>query len=117
MATKTITRYRTRTVRGRRRSKAGFKLPLAVVAGFTPLAYKMWSGFKSTDPNYGGIFGAFREGAQQFGIDPVTGGGVNFAQTARGLTPIVAGFLIHKLASKLGINRAIAQAGIPFVRI
>jgi hypothetical protein len=25
--------------------------------------------------------------------------------------------LVHKLAGKLGINRALGQAGIPFVRI
>jgi hypothetical protein len=35
----------------------------------------------------------------------------------KGWTPIVAGFLVHKLASKFGINRAIAGAGIPFIRI
>jgi hypothetical protein len=92
-------------------------LPLAVLAGFTPLAYSVYKGAVSTDPNYGGLKGALREGAQQFGIDPMVGGSINFSQTLRGLSPIIGGILVHKLASKFGINRAIARAGIPFVRI
>ncbi len=47
MATKTITRYRTRTVRTRRHSKAGFRVPLAVVAGFVPLGVFAYTKFRA----------------------------------------------------------------------
>jgi hypothetical protein len=31
--------------------------------------------------------------------------------------PIAVGFAVHWMASKLGVNRAIAKAGVPIVRI
>jgi len=34
-----------------------------------------------------------------------------------GLLPLGIGFGVHKVATKLGINRMIASAGIPFIRI
>jgi hypothetical protein len=34
-----------------------------------------------------------------------------------GLMPLLAGFMAHWVAGKVGLNRAIAKAGIPFVRI
>ena len=34
-----------------------------------------------------------------------------------GLLPVVAGIAVHKLASILGINKAIARSGIPLLRI
>jgi len=34
-----------------------------------------------------------------------------------GLLPVVAGVMVHKIAGMLGLNRAIARAGIPLIRI
>lgn len=34
-----------------------------------------------------------------------------------GLAPLVAGVVLHKVAGKVGINRMLATAGVPFVRI
>jgi len=34
-----------------------------------------------------------------------------------GLMPLAVGVLVHKVAGRLGINRAIASTGIPFIRI
>jgi hypothetical protein len=34
-----------------------------------------------------------------------------------GLVPVIAGVAVHKLANLLGVNRAIAGAGIPILRI
>jgi hypothetical protein len=31
--------------------------------------------------------------------------------------PVLLGTVVHKIANKLGVNRAIARAGIPIVRI
>jgi hypothetical protein len=36
---------------------------------------------------------------------------------AYGLAPAVAGILAHKAANRLGINRMIREAGIPFISI
>jgi len=35
----------------------------------------------------------------------------------RGLGPVIAGFLVHFVASKLGINRMLGAAKVPFIRI
>jgi hypothetical protein len=35
----------------------------------------------------------------------------------QGVGPIVVGVFVHKLASKLGINRGLARAGVPFLRV
>lgn len=35
----------------------------------------------------------------------------------QGLLPLGLGLLSHKLATRFGINRAIANAGIPYIRI
>lgn len=34
-----------------------------------------------------------------------------------GLFPIVGGIIAHKIVNKLGVNRAIAAAGVPWIRI
>jgi hypothetical protein len=34
-----------------------------------------------------------------------------------GTLPIVGGLVVHKLASKLGVNRMLSQAGVPLLRI
>jgi hypothetical protein len=41
----------------------------------------------------------------------------SFALLAKGMGPVLAGVMVHKLAGKLGINRALARSGVPFLRI
>lgn len=36
---------------------------------------------------------------------------------AQSYGPVLAGVLLHKLAGRLGVNRAISRAGIPIFRI
>lgn len=36
---------------------------------------------------------------------------------ARGAAPLLMGLLVHKTASLLGVNRMLAQAGVPIIRI
>jgi len=31
--------------------------------------------------------------------------------------PLAAGIVVHKIAGKVGVNKVIAQAGIPFIRV
>lgn len=96
---------------GRRKSK--ITIPLAVVGGFVPMGAKLLSDWNQ----YHDINIITRElGQFTTGFDWTTGkfslGGLRY-----GLLPIVAGFGVHYMASKFGINKAIARAGIPFLRI
>jgi hypothetical protein len=98
--------------KGRRKGKS-FTLPLAVVAGFGPLAGQMVYGYKT---------GRGIEGIGHYALAALTGfdsqtGSFGVGRMSKGLFPIIGGLLVHKLAGKLGINRALGQAGIPFVRI
>lgn len=40
-----------------------------------------------------------------------------FRNLETGALPLVLGLVGHKLANKFGLNRAIANAGIPFIRL
>lgn len=106
--TRVITRY---VRRGYRRSK-GMTFSLAVIAGLAPAAYRAYEGF-TTD----GIRGAAYRLSNDFtGFDPYQRKW-NPWEMKYGLLPALLGIGVHKVAGKLGINRALAQAGIPFIRI
>lgn len=113
--TRTVVRYRSAKRRGK---KPGFTLPLAVVAGFGPVAVRTWQ-----YGNYYGWLGNENSGLAEFSRDMI---GINPYSTPvkfegwrlqYGLLPVAIGLGIHKVASMLGINRMIARAGIPVVRI
>jgi hypothetical protein len=107
--TRTIVRYRRAKTHHKR---AAMTFPLAVAAGFAPIIMQTVNAFKSN-----GIDGV----AQSLTIG-TTGwdrwnGKWKPEYIARNMGPVVAGILVHKLAGRLGINRALARTGIPFVRI
>lgn len=114
MATKALKKYRTKVVKVRSRRKAGFTLPLAAIAGFGPLAGQIYFGYKT---------GRGLEGMIHYGVAALTGydtdGGPWQPMYAvkNGLGPIILGVMVHKLASKLGVNRTLAGAGVPWIRI
>ena len=85
-------------------------LPLAVVAGFVPPALGVWNRRNSVTEMGNFLVAGFS------GLNPGTGE-FNIGNLRYGVLPIVAGFMVHMFASKLGINRAIARASIPLVRI
>lgn len=96
----------------KRRSRGSrFSLPLAIVAGMAGPGIKLWE-------SRGSGSGLAREAGRIFtGFDFWTGSFVPGAMRY-GTLPILAGFLVHYiLGSKLGLNRAIARAGIPVIRI
>jgi len=108
-----ITRYRTRFVRsrGRRRSKA-FTVPIAALAGLAPTVIYAADVYSKR-----GIVPAMSEVVRDWtGYDPETGTWAVW-RLKYGLMPAVAGILVHKLAGKVGINRALGRAGVPFLRI
>jgi len=113
MATKAIARRRrVYTVRGRSRSKAKARIPLAVLAGFVPLAVFGYEGFK-----VGGLENATRRVAQRLTGYDSTAHVFIWKELMAGWGPILTGLIVHKAAQKFGLNRAIARAGIPFVSI
>jgi len=113
MATRAISRRRYFR-RARVHSKARFTLPMAIIAGFAPAAVGTIAGYKTY-----GINGALSELAKMFtGFDPYNPGlGFRFDSMKRGLVPVMAGMLIHKLAARLGVNRMLSSAGVPIIRV
>jgi len=85
-------------------------LPLAVIAGFVPTMAGVWNrrGSATEIANY--------LQAGWTGITP-EGGNFSFTNLRAGLIPALAGFAVHKVASMMGINRALGRARIPFVRV
>lgn len=99
--------------RAKRRSRTqGMTIPLAVVGGFIPTIAFAADGYR-----VGGFENAARRVAQRLtGIDS-TANVFIWKELMAGWGPILAGFLVHKVSNRLGINRAIARAGIPLIRI
>jgi len=106
--TRTVTRY----VRAPRRRGGGkkFTLPVAVIAGLVPTVSGVYARRSSLTE-----MGRFVTQAWT-GYDP-GGSGWQASYLRWGAMPALLGFAAHGLASKLGINRAIARAGIPIFRI
>ena len=108
-------RYRRRSVvvvrRGARRA-AKMTIPVAVVAGFTPLLARAIDGWRGN-----GVVGV-GDGV----LSGLTGYSVfdhkwHSDIMLQNLGPIVAGFGVHWLAGRLGINRALSRAKVPLLRI
>lgn len=95
----------------RRRPQA--TIPLAVVAGFIPPARIILAESQGGRGIEGGAVAASRI---FLGYDSNTAVW-DFRQLQFGFGPILMGFAIHKVAAMVGINRALAAARIPFIRI
>jgi hypothetical protein len=94
------------------RSKKSMSVSLALVAGFVPYVSHEYDLFTQ----YGGRV-ALRYAAKPFvPFDPDTGK-FETNDLKYGLYPVAIGAAVHYVASKAGINRMIARAGIPFIRI
>lgn len=112
--TRALTR-RVFVTRPRARHRAKPTIPLAIALAFVPAATRFIQNAKGEGIDYAGKraledFTGYRveDGKWSLGMD----------HTARfGLWPVAAGIGIHMVASKLGVNRMIARAGIPLIRI
>lgn len=97
-----------------RSRKNGTQISLAVAAGMAPLLSNAYQGWKAGGFNAdGGLPEALS--TSLFGVDAA--GTFYASRMKKGALPLVMGILGHKAASKLGVNRAIARAGIPYLRI
>lgn len=106
---------RRRFVKARKARK--FTLPLAVVAGMVSPIGRAYEHYKMAGlTGQQGAIGAFSR--SMTGINPYDQIPQFHASDLRyGLLPLFAGVAVHKVAGMIGINRLIAQAGIPVVRI
>lgn len=98
--------------KGKRR-RPQMTMPLAIVAGFVPPGRIIFAESRGGRGIEGGAIAASRI---FLGYDSTTARW-DFSQLQYGFGPILMGFGIHKLAQMVGINRALAAARIPFIRI
>ena len=93
--------------------KKQFTLPLAVIAGFAPLAVDVGTQIKNGDwAQAGKVLVHNTIGYDGFNHN------WNLSGFSHGLFPIIAGILVHKfVGGRLGVNRMLANAGIPVVRL
>jgi len=97
--------------KGRRRGGKSFTLPLAVVAGLAPGLSQLWRA-----KDYGMRQVANVASRDYIGYDPESNR-ITGAYLGYGLLPLLLGFLVHTVAGKIGINRALGRAGIPILRL
>lgn len=95
-----------------RHRRAQMTIPLAVVGGFVPLAVRGYNGFQAN-----GIMG---------GVDGIASGVTGYSVFDKKwhpevmmeyMAPVAAGFLVHAIANRLGVNRLLGRYRIPLVRI
>lgn len=111
MATKTVVRYRNRPVKKRRHKKSN-TVSMSLLAGlaaglYAPATYLMSGDIKNT----------MRFTSRNYtGYDPMESRWYP-GDIKKGLVPLMIGAMVHKVAGKIGINRAIGRTGIPFLRV
>jgi len=122
MATKSIVRYRNRP-KAKHHARAKMTIPLAAIGGLVPLAMAGLEGYygKTVCAEKVAARPGFQGLASQVGFC-LTGYSVDTkqwypAEMLRGLGPILIGVGVHKAANRLGINRMLASAGVPLLRI
>ena len=122
MAAKTKIRYRNFRTK-RTHHKAKMTIPLAVIAGFVPGVVdgvkngmnNGWGG--GADSGSATMLGSFL-GIQTPDAQHVYHTGAwSTWRLKYGLYPVIAGFAIHWGAQKFGVNRMLARAKIPLLRI
>ena len=89
--------------------KRNISIPIAMVAGAVPGAAHLWS---VRNQSWVGA----RASMIYLGWDPNVGH-FDFSMLGTGTVPLLLGFVVHKIASAVGINRAIRRTGIPWIAI
>ena len=114
--TKTV--YRTEKSK-RRHHKPKFTLPVAVIGSMLPSLMFVVNGYRGTQ-GYGTGF----DGLTHNATEVFTGYQTDTRKwrpmdnmIPRFVGPVLLGTLVHKMANKLGVNRSLKNAGIPWVRI
>lgn len=124
MATKTITRYKSPPKpKAKHHRRAKMTLPLAAIAGLVPLVMAGLEGYYGKTVNADKVAArpGFQGLASQVGFT-LTGYSVDTKrwypeEMIKGMAPILIGVGVHKLANRFGLNRMLASAGVPLLRI
>lgn len=96
----------------RSRRNGGLTIPIAVVAGMLPGVASIASKFPE-----GGLPLMAQEAGRIFTGYDYKLGQWNIGWMKYGALPLVLGALAHKIiGGRLGVNRALSSAGIPFIR-
>jgi hypothetical protein len=110
------TKTRSVSMAKRTHHKKQFTIPLAIVAGFVPAGMDIYNNLGNFNGNW--LTSGAHTVAGLIGYDTVGKKYVGLSQAkAAGLYPILLGFAAHWAASRFGLNRVIARAGIPLIRI
>lgn len=91
-----------------RRRNGGMKIPVAVIGGFAPLVMNTWSTAGGMDRKLWMVTQAltgYDTDAKKFWLPNLN----------KGMTWILLGALVHMVANRLGINRALSS--VPLLRI
>lgn len=109
--TRTIVRYR--AAKAKHHKKAGMTIPLAVVGGLVPMGADLVSAYK-----VGGAEAALGHVSLcTTGYDPADGKWKPSFAMQKLYGPLFLGMMVHKLAGRLGVNRMLAGAGVPLLRV
>lgn len=113
MATKTIVKYRNKP-KAKRRAKKKFTIPITMAVPTAMVGIGAIQDFQKLGASEAGD--RFLGHMTGFRVRPGNPSFM-FERLKYGLLPIMAGMVAHKVAGKLGINKAMASAGIPIIRI
>jgi len=113
-SSKSSRKVKRKMAKKKRRRSRSITIPLAPIAGLgaglaTPISQALAGNYES----------AFYYLSQNYtGVDPRTGQ-FNIEHLKRGLVPLLGGLLVHKFVggSPLNLNRILARANVPFIRI
>lgn len=89
-----------------------FTLALGIVAGFAPGVMHVATAFQQAGP----AWALNKASVVYLGYDP-NSGQFNPGWMKWGTYPLIGGLILHKVASMLGVNRMLAQAGVPIIRL
>lgn len=94
------------------RRRRSFTVPVAIIGGLAPGVINTVQGYNIYGPNGG----TTNMGRIWTGYDRSSNRWVPSSMWG-GTYPAVLGLVIHNLASRLGLNRMLGQARVPFIRI
>lgn len=120
-STKTKSKRKSKTKGVNRTGKRKFTLPMALVSG-AGLGFVI-----KPDPSWYSPYEAVKAGkfdialknyaTNMIGYRADTGAIFDTQIGMKGLWALIGGFVIHKIASIIGLNRALGRAGIPYLRV
>lgn len=114
---KARTKTRRVYVKAKRRGRRKMTLPLGLIipsamVGYQAVKIGMNSGGSTGANWFIGSMTGIRPDAKEKGWKTF-----HAARLTEGLLPIALGAVTHKIAGKLGINKALGSAGVPWLRI